>query len=76
MLTCLAIDIKPGVQRHDVTYFNLNDIWELRQWYSAQICPFITINTHMNSEDLKYTIPFTSLRSVGPQKNEQVNTFI
>ncbi len=75
MLTCLAIDIKPGVQRHDVTYFNFNDIWELRQWYSAQICPFITTNTHMNS-DLKYTIPFTSLRSVGPQKNNKVNTFI
>ncbi len=46
MLTCLAIDIKPGVQRHDVTYFNFNDIWELRQWYSAQICPFITTNTY------------------------------
>lgn len=74
MLTCLAIDIKPGVQRHDVTYLNLNDIWELRQRYSAQNCPFLTTNTHMNSEDLKYTIPFTSVRSVG--FFQEVNTFI
>ncbi len=54
-------------------------IWMIFESYANGIQPKSVHSlqqTHMNSEDLKYTIPFTSLRSVGPQKNKQVNTFI